>query len=299
MLKLENGIIGWYCMVSAVKRLKESAIYKRLNPLFALMSEKRIDTYSAGAAFYIFISFVPFILILLSTVKYLPFTKQDLIEFIEEMLPMDYGGVITYLIDELYSKGIGVLSVSILAAIWASAKGVLGITKGLNDIFGARDPKNYLYVRARSAICTLVLMLAVVLLLVISVFGNMITEIVRRYVAIPEHVTNILAVKNVIMFFMLFLMFMFFFCVLPNRKITVRSQICGAACASLLWILFTKLFSFYVSTFNGYSMYGSFAIVLIIGVWLYVGMYIMFMGALANEIIASQKAAGAEKRENL
>lgn len=274
---------------SKMQKIKGSKFYKVINGLLTVVSEKRIDTYSAGAAFYIFISFVPFILILLSTVKYLPFTKQDLVMFIEEMLPAEQSGLINYVIDEMYAQGVGVLSISILAALWASAKGVLGITKGLNEVFGAKDAGNYLYVRTKSAICTLLLMLGMILMLVISVFGNTITSIVRRYVIIPSRITGILAAKDIIMFFVLFVLFMFFFCVLPARKISVRSQIYGAAGAGLLWILFTKLFSFYLSTFNGYSMYGSFAIILIIGVWLYVGMYIMFMGALANELIASRK----------
>ena len=272
-----------------MQKIRESKLFRNLSGLLSVISEKRIDTYSAGAAFYIFISFVPFIVILLSTVKYLPFTKQDLLGFIEDMLPAEQSGVITYVIDEMYSQGIGVLSVSILAVLWASAKGVLGITKGLNEIFGVRDAGNYLYVRAKSAVCTLFLMLGMILMLVISVFGNTITSIVRRFVIIPEHITSILAVKNIIMFFVLFVLFMFFFCVLPAKKISIRSQVIGAAGAGFLWILFTKLFSFYLSTFNGYSMYGSFAIILIIGVWLYVGMYIMFMGALSNELMASRK----------
>ena len=264
-------------------------IFLELKRLLSLLSEKRIDTYSAGAAFYIFISFVPFILILLSTVKYLPFTKQDLLAVVENILPSEQSGIVTYVIDEMYSQGIGVLSVSILAAVWASARGVLGISKGLNEIVGVKDAGNYLYMRAKSAICTILLMLGMILMLVISVFGNTITSIVRRFVMIPAHITNILAVKNIIMFFVLFILFMFFFCALPARKISIRSQVWGAAGAGFFWILFTKLFSFYLSTFDGYSMYGSFAIILIIGVWLYVGMYIMFMGALANELIASRK----------
>ena len=165
----------------------------------------------------------------------------------------------------------------------------MGITKGLNEIFEAPAAWNYLYMRTRSAICTLLLMLAMILMLVISVFGNAITNIVNRYVTIPGKISSLLEIRNVIMWFLLFAMFMFFFCVLPAKKITIRSQIIGAASSSLVWILFTKLFSLYLSTFNGYSMYGSFAIILVIGVWLYAGMYIMFMGALANKLIASRK----------
>lgn len=275
--------------------IKESKPYKYVTGLAAVVSKKRIDVYAAGAAFYIFMSFIPYLLIMLSTIKYLPFTKQDLLAAINDILPMEPNTIIANMIDEMYARGIGILSLSIVAAIWASAKGVLGITKGLNEIFDSAKPRNFLYLRTRSAICTLLLMLGMILMLVISVFGNTIIDIVRRKVTIPRIVQNILDIKNIIMFAVLFIVFMFFFCVLPTVKISVRSQIVGAAGASLVWILFTKLFSFYLSTFSGYSMYGSFAVVLVIGVWLYVGMYIMFMGALVNEMIASRKGKNHER----
>ena len=278
-----------------MKKIKESKIYRELKQFIYIASDKRLDSYSAGAAFYIFISFVPFILILLSTIKYLPFTKEDLLLFIEDILPGERDYFISYIIDELYRQGIGVLSISIFAAIWASGRGVLGITKGMNEIFDAKDPRNYLIVRARSAVFTVFLMISIILLLVLSVFGNTITTIVRQYITIPERISGILEVKNSIMFLVLFILFMFFYCVLPAKRIRAGSQILGAAGASLLWILFTKLFSFYLSTFNGYSMYGSFAIILILGIWLYTGMYIMFMGALANVVIASRKGKSYER----
>ena len=268
---------------------KLSGLIKSITRLVREISAKRIDIYSACAAFYIFVSFIPFTLIVLSTIKYLPFSKLDLLEFIKDILLLDPNGLISGMIDEMYSQGIAVLSVSIIAALWTSGKGIAGITKGLNEINDVKGTRNYIYLRTRSAICTLLMMIGMILMLVIAVFGNTITEIVKSYVTIPPQIINLLSLKNVFMAVVLFVLFMFLFCVLPYTKIRIRSQIPGAALASIIWVLFTRLFSFYLSTFNGYSMYGSFAVILIIGVWLYTGMYIMFMGALANKIIASRK----------
>ena len=277
-----------------IVKIKESGIYREIKDFFALASEKRIDTYSAGASFYIFISFIPFSLILLSTIKYLPFSREDLLSFIGGLVPAETNWMIMYVIDELYERGIGVLSVSIIAALWASGKGVLGITKGLNDIFDVGNRKNFIYMRTRSAICTFFLMLGMLLMVIISVLGNTIMRIVMKYVSIPEKITSLLAARDIIMFFVLFLLYMFFFCVLPSKKMKIRSQVAGAAGAGLLWILFTKIFSFYLSTFNGYSTYGSLAAILVAGIWLYTGMYLMFMGALANRMLASRKGLDDE-----
>ena len=276
---------------------KAAKAYAKVKAILVIASEKRIDTYSACAAFYIFMSFIPFLLIMLSVIKYLPFSKQDLLAFIDGILPIDLNSIIVFMIDELYNRGIGVLSLSIVAALWASAKGVFGIAKGLNEIAGTRGVRNYFYVRTRSAICTIALMMVMVLMLVISVFGNPIISLVTKRVVIPDAIAGLISFRNMIMYAVLFGLFMFLYCVLPDKKVRVRTQIKGAALSSLLWILFTKLFSLYLSSFRSYSMYGSFAVVLVIGIWLYTGMYIMFMGALMNELAASRKGLENEGKD--
>ena len=42
-----------------------------------------------------------------------------------------------------------------------------------------------------------------ILLLVISVFGNTITDIIKRHIVIPGNITNLLEMKNLIMFVVL------------------------------------------------------------------------------------------------
>lgn len=278
-----------------IDKIRKSKIITQLSHITAEVNARRIDTYSACTAFYIFMSFIPFTLILLSTIKYLPFSKEDLLTFINGLLPEQPNSLIVAVIDELYERGIGTLSLSVILAVWASAKGVLGITKGLNEINDVVSNRNFLYLRARSAVCTLLLMLGMIMMLVISVFGNAITGLVRKFVIIPKRILNLIEMKNIIMFVVLFILFMFFYCVLPYTKIRIRTQVRGAAGAAFVWILFTKLFSFYLSTFNGYSMYGGFALLLATGVWLYSGMYIMFMGALYNSQTASRKGKDNER----
>ena len=273
-------------MLNGIKQSKE---YRKVADFMLVAGKKRIDVYSASAAFYILMSFIPYVLIILSTIKYLPFTRDDLLKFINEILPLDINRLVVNIIDELYSGGIGVLSISIIAAVWASAKGIYAITKGLNEINDSANEKGFVYLRLRSSFSTILLMLGMILMIIISVLGDSIIRVVRIYVTIPRSVENLVAAKDIIMLVVMFCAFMFFFCFLPSGKIRIRYQLPGAFGASLLWIVFTKVFSFYLAHSRGYSMYGSFAVILITAIWLYAGMYLMFMGALFNNVKASRK----------
>lgn len=249
----------------------------------------RLDTYAACTSFYIFMSFIPFLILLIALIPILPFSQHDLETIIMNIFPQNYANIVHYLIEELYVHSKTAISLAVVAAIWMSGRGVLGITKGLNEVLGINESRNFVVMRIWSAYYTIFLLLAIILMLVISVFGNNIIDIIEMYLKIPSFVYNILAFKNLFILLVLIALFEYFYVVLPAKKMNLKHQLPGAIIGALIWWLFTRLFSLYLSIFNSYSIYGSFAILLITGVWLYTGMYIMFMGAQYNKYRANKK----------
>jgi YihY family inner membrane protein len=82
----------------------------------------------------------------------------------------------------------------------------------------------------------------------------------------------------------LFVFFDIIFTMLPNKKLTFKSQIPGAAICAVAWYVFSFALSIYVDYFNGFSMYGSLTTIALIMLWLYFCMYIMMMSAEVNVI---------------
>jgi membrane protein len=84
---------------------------------------------------------------------------------------------------------------------------------------------------------------------------------------------------------------------LPSRKIKFIDQIPGAVITSAGWVSFSILFSFFVDNFSNYAnIYGSLTAIIVLMLWMYICMYIMFIGAELNCILAS-KIYGTEKSE--
>ena len=260
------------------------------------VTSNRLSVYAACTAFYIFISFIPFLMIILALIPYLPFNRADFTKMLLDFVPKDYDYVVTGLIEDLYLNNTKALWASLIALFWASGRGVLGITQGLNEIEGVTESRNFIYMRIRSGIYTLALAFGMLFTLLLSVFGTTLLNIINNFLHLPDVLINILEYRNFFVFGVLVAMFVFFFTVLPNKKMKVKSQLPGAFIAALIWWGFTRLFSFWISTFKSYTMYGSFAIVIIVGIWLYTGMYIMFMGALLNNMAASKKGNKNERQ---
>lgn len=148
-------------------------------------------------------------------------------------------------------------------------------------------------------IYTMVFVLAIVITLVLLVFGTSLQELIVKYVPIMVHVANIIIrLRSLIMLGILILFFTVLFKMLPNRKATLRSQVPGAVVCALAWYVFSFGLSIYVQYFNGFSMYGSLTTIVLIMLWLYFCMYIMMACAEFNVVFEDTFRRNAKKRKN-
>ena len=76
------------------------------------------------------------------------------------------------------------------------------------------------------------------------------------------------------------------FMVLPNQRNGFGQSLPGAMLSSAGWLIFTRLFSYYVFYFSGYSnVYGSVYAVALSMLWLYFCVSIFFYGGALNKLL--------------
>jgi membrane protein len=86
--------------------------------------------------------------------------------------------------------------------------------------------------------------------------------------------------------FVLIGFFMLVYMNVPNRKSKVRYEMPGAVFSTVVWLVYSWAFSFYISNFANYSAtYGSLATIVIFMLWLYWTMNIVFVGAEINVVL--------------
>jgi membrane protein len=92
--------------------------------------------------------------------------------------------------------------------------------------------------------------------------------------------------KNILMPFLLIGFFLLVYMNVPNRKSKVRYELPGAIFSTIVWMVYSWAFSFYISNYANYSVtYGSLATIVIFILWLYVTMNIVFVGAEINGVL--------------
>lgn len=242
-----------------------------------------INAFAAQSAFFIIVSAIPFLMLFSSLLQYTPVTEGVLMNIINHTLPTYVAPFFVSIVDEVYNKSIGIVSVAAVVAIWSAAKGFQYIANGLNVINGLEETRNWFVLRFWAIIYTIVFVIAVVITLVLLVFGKSLKMVILQYVPILAGVTEIvLRLRSLIMLGILILFFAVLFQMIPNRKASFRLQLPGAVLCAVAWYVFSFGLSIYVGYFNGFSMYGSLTTIVLIMLWLYFCMYIMMICAEVN-----------------
>ncbi|MCI7323491.1 MAG: YihY/virulence factor BrkB family protein [Lachnospiraceae bacterium] len=251
---------------------------------FSLKCKKdKINAYSAQSAFFIVLSIIPFLMLFSSLLRYTSITEEVLLQVIQKVMPQYVAPFIVSLVEEVYTNSMGLVSASGIVAVWSAAKGVQYMADGLNSVNGLEETRNWLVLRFWAVIYTVIFIVAIVVTLVVLVFGNSIQSfVVRAFPWIGKLVSVLERCRGIWMLVFLILFFDIIFAALPNRKLTLKSQLPGAVICAVAWYVFSFGLSIYVDYFNGFSMYGSLTTIVLMMLWLYFCMYIMMMSAEFN-----------------
>lgn len=250
------------------------------------LDDDRVGVYAAQVAYFILLSFIPFLMLLLPLVRYTPVTEELVTDIILNVMP-DAGelrNIILSIIQEVYNKSDAIVPISALMALWSAGKGMVALTKGVNTIYQVKETRSFLATRLRAMFYTLLMIIAVIMCLLILVFGNEIQQLIAKYVPFIETVTAyIIGMRTTISLVVLVFIFLMIYTYIPNRKASIKSQIPGAVISAIAWSVFSLVFSFYLSSFDSFSyMYGSLTTLIFIMLWLYFCMYILLIGAEIN-----------------
>ncbi len=262
-------------------------IFKKIKNITDKIAEDHISAYAAQSAFFIMLSLVPILLLLMTLVRFTPITQADIMTAAYELFPKTVSSTIISIVNEVYSQTGTAISVSLLVALWSAGKGVLAISNGLNTIRGQIETRNYIFLRLRAAIYTVLFLLAIILSLVFLGFGNSISMLVNKYIPVFQYVMDfIIETRTIIMILVLIVFSLSIYMFLPNKRRRLRSQFPGAIFTAFGWTLASFIFSVYMDIFKGFSnMYGSLTTIVIIMLWLYFCMYVMLLGGEMNDLL--------------
>lgn len=280
-------------MLYIMKKINFKKIYKIIEKLFKNMGEDLVSEYSAQCSYYTILSFIPFIILVLTMIQYTGVRPQALFNAISKIIPSSMNEIILDIVQEVYSKSIGTISISIIFTIWSAGKGLFALNKGLQSVYNTnnKESASYIYLRVKAIIETIMFIILIVLGLTLLVFGNSLIEIIQKYVGGLENYNTISAIVTQIgLILITFLIFLLLYKFMPKHKVSFKSQIYGAIFGAIALNIISIVFSKYLYIFKGFSItYGSLATLMLIMMWIYSCFYTVFFGAELNKLINNKK----------
>ena len=264
--------------------MKESckAAVRKIRSFTRTFKSAQVTTYASSAAFYIFLSIIPIIVLLFTIVPYTPLTEDGVLKVLLEILPDSLDTFTTGIVAEVYDKNVAILSISAVVLLWSASKGMQAITLGLNSINGVKETRNFVLMRLEACLYTVILLVLMILSLGLFVFGSFIMDHLVLWMHIDEIYHVLMDWRFLVEWIFYAIPIAFLYAWAPNKRTKPHTQWRGAAFTGVTWTLFSYAFSLYLNVFPAFSIYGSLTTVIITLFWIFVAMNILFLGALIN-----------------
>lgn len=247
------------------------------------MSRRNISAFAASTAFFLFLSLIPALMLLCAIIPYTPLTEANLMSAARKISPDAMDSLLINIIGDVYDKSIGIVSVTAIVTLWTAGKGVLALMRGLNAINDVEENRNYFLLRMVASLYTVLLLAAVLLSLLIMVFGKSIVGIVVGIIPQTSYLFDLLIhFRTLFMWAVLTVVIALMYAYVPGARTGFKLQLPGAVFAAVAWSVMTWAFSIYIDEFNGFGMYGSLTTIIILMLWMYAAMYIILAGAYMN-----------------
>lgn len=278
-----------------MKQLPRGGLIGKTIGAARVIAELNIPFRAAYGAYFLILSAFPALLLVLNSLRYTALTVADLTAVLENVLPEALMDSVQELISSTYrSASSAVAGVSVLTLLWSSSKGVYGLLKGLNAVYGVEEDRGYVYTRGISVVYALLFLVVLVLTLVLHVFGNTLTNLLHGIEnPVVMFLVDLIDLRSVLLLAVQVLLFTAIYMVLPNRRNGFWESLPGAVFSSVGWAVFSWAYSVYVTHFSRISnIYGSVYSVAVSMLWLYCCVSILFYGAALNKLLSGYRKKG-------
>lgn len=277
--------------------MKLKSRFSSIQTILDNMGEDHISEFSAQCAYYVILSFIPFIILLLTLIQYTNIEQQQLFDTISRIIPSSMSEMVLGVVREVYSKSVGTVSISLIFTLLSADKGLFALVKGLHLVYNYSDnqKKSIIYLKLTSILKTMIFIMLLAIGAVILVFGKPIISTIQEKFGLLENYTIISElITQMAYIFITFIVFLCLYKFIPGHKITFRSQVPGAIFSSVALIIISFLFSKYLDIFKGFSItYGSLTALMLIMMWTYTCFYVIFLGAEINKFFIMKKDSNA------
>jgi len=292
--KPSKSFIGWTKRF-ALPGFDEMPIYDVADFFFTGLHKGSLNTRASSLAFSFFMAIFPAIIFLFSLIPFVPIPdfQDQLLDLIKNVLPENaYQATRVTIVDIVKHQHGGLLSLGFLFAMFFTTNGFMALMKGFNSSYHVGEKRSFWRQRMTALVLTFIMSFLLIIATLLIIFS----EIAIKFLTEESLIRNktqvflLVAGKWIVVLAVFFLAISFLYYYGPAVKKRWRFISAGSTFASLLSILTSIGFAFFVNNFGRYNtIYGSIGTLIVIMLWIYFNSYILLLGFELNASIDNAK----------
>ncbi len=256
-----------------------------------------LPTRSKAIAFSFFLAFFPALTFVFSLIPYIPYFSDldiKILEFLREVLPNKetYSFIKSFiqpLLKDLAShKRGGLLTGSVFLVVFLTSNGVMAMMSSFDKSYDHYKKRNAIHSRLVALQITFLLILLFIFSLGLVILGQDILAFVFDVLHIKSKFNHLLftLLRYILILLMLFFGISLIYYYGPATKKKYKFISTGATVATVLSILVSIGFSYWVSNFNKLNViFGSIGTIMLLMIWLNLNAFVLLIGYEINASI--------------
>lgn len=257
----------------AIRRAKSFA--------FHLKDQSLIDD-AAQLAFYFFMMFFPFLLFVVTLLRYVPLESSRFVQYVITQAPPTVGQLIEQNVTELSNQQqSGLFSLGIIITLFATSNSIHATIRSINKTYGVEETRSFFHIRGLTIVFALFALFIMIIQLTLPIFIVSIDEYVIQLYDIPrQSIFSWEVTLWVLTIASLYVISLILFRWAPNVSLTFRNVWIGALVTTFIIQIATWGLSFYVRNIGNFTfLHGSLSSVIILMIWFYlIGFSLLFGG---------------------
>jgi membrane protein len=259
---------------------------------------------AAQLAYYFFFALFPAILVGIALASFFPLENfvDRIVETLGGVVPPD---VITIIHEQILkiSKGEngGILTIGALLALWSSSAAMVGLIDALNRAYDIEEGRPWWKVRLLAIVLTLALAAFVLLAFALVLLGPPLADYIARVTGLSPIFAwtwKILQWPVILFLVAVGTAMIYFFAPDADQEWVWVTP--GSVLATVLWLLASLGFKYYVTTFGTYTeTYGAIGGVMVLLLWFYLSGLVALGGAELNAEIEHASPYGKAAGEKI
>ena len=259
----------------------KNKVKRYLKKLIKVLRKPEMNILPGNMAFYFVLALIPLLTIIILIASCFSISIDLVADLVKDIFPNQVSDTIIALISgKGFDSNIGIFNI---VAFAVATNGTYSIITASNTLYKVEE-NDMLKDRIKSVLILIIIVILLFFLLLVPILGGQILDLLESIEIFDGSLMFIYdLVKWPISFLIIYFNIKLIYAISPSKQIPSNETTNGAFFTTVIWVISTGIFSYYVTNFAKYDiLYGNLSTIIMLMIWMYVLCYVFVLGMAIN-----------------